>query len=510
MKKRIVSILLALVLCVGLLPVMALGAEIVASGECGAQGDNVTWTLDSEGTLTISGEGEMADFGQYSAPWSDYWPVIRKASVRDGVTRIGGGSFNYCTGLTSLTLPESIAEISVAFCGCSQLREVIYNGTETNWASISVAQRNTVLLNAQIVFSGNNEESSDSRFADVPIGSWFNNAIQWAVKEGITNGTSETTFSPSNGCTRGQVATFLWRAFGSPEPESSKTPFTDIKADDYYYTPTIWAVENEVTNGTAATSFSPERICTRGQAVTFLWRATGSPEPENQDNPFKDVQESAYYYKAVLWAVEHGITQGTDAFSFSPNHSCSRAHIVTFLYRLREDMAGEIDWKKAYLDFIESHDMDDFNMLNRYCLTYIDNDDIPELYIMYTPAAAGAVVCTFNGSVVVTQPLSRGNGISVIEKSGLLRNHGSGMNWRSDAIYTLQNHRFSRIAVGSYAVGLINEPLFSNFQWNRIAVSEEEYYNHLNAVFDTTVAIKCLESSDILFNDEVIRFLKEE
>ncbi|MBQ2468349.1 MAG: S-layer homology domain-containing protein [Clostridia bacterium] len=171
-------------------------------------------------------------------------------------------------------------------------------------------------------------------FLDMPPkGNWAHDPIDWAVAKGITTGTSSTTFSPEEGCTRGQVVTFLWRAAGQPEPTITNNPFKDVKADDYFYKAVMWAVEKEVTTGTSATAFSPDDVCTRGQIVTFLWRANGKPAPSKTSNPFKDVKSGDYFYSAVLWAVERGITLGTDATHFSPSDTCTRGQVVTFLYR---------------------------------------------------------------------------------------------------------------------------------------------------------------------------------
>ncbi len=170
-------------------------------------------------------------------------------------------------------------------------------------------------------------------FKDVKPGAYYADAVAWAVANSVTSGTSATTFSPDAGCTRGQVVTFLWRAAGSPEPTGTKNPFKDVKSDAYYYKAVLWAVENGITSGTSATTFSPEDVCTRGQIVTFLWRANGKPTPSNTSNPFKDVKSGDYFYDAVLWAVEKGITLGTDATHFSPSDTCTRGQVVTFLYR---------------------------------------------------------------------------------------------------------------------------------------------------------------------------------
>lgn len=174
--------------------------------------------------------------------------------------------------------------------------------------------------------------SGGNPFTDVAEGTYYTDAVLWAVQNGITSGTSATTFSPNAGCTRAQVVTFLWRAAGSPEPTSTNNPFTDVTGG-YYYKAVLWAVENNITSGTSATTFSPNSTCTRAQIVTFLWRFEGSPAPKTMNNPFTDVKAGAYYEKAVLWASETGVTAGTSATTFSPDATCTRAQVVTFLYR---------------------------------------------------------------------------------------------------------------------------------------------------------------------------------
>ena len=169
-------------------------------------------------------------------------------------------------------------------------------------------------------------------FVDVPSGVYYEEAVLWAVDKGITKGTDTTHFSPNGICTRAQAVTFLWRAAGSPAAKSGAMPFTDVKASSYYETAVLWAVENGITNGTTATTFSPEQNCSRAQIVTFLWRSEKSPAAGTV-NPFTDVKASAYYADAVLWAVKKDVTKGTTATTFSPNDNCTRAQIVTFLYR---------------------------------------------------------------------------------------------------------------------------------------------------------------------------------
>ena len=169
-------------------------------------------------------------------------------------------------------------------------------------------------------------------FVDVFATDYYYDAVLWAVEEGITSGTSATTFSPDASCTRGQMATFLWRAAGSPEPVSKTSPFVDVAADAYYAKAVQWAYEKGITGGTSATTFSPDDSCTRGQMATFLSRVADG-EPVSDSVMFNDVKSDAYYAKAVQWAYEQKITAGTSATTFSPDATCTRAQMVTFLYR---------------------------------------------------------------------------------------------------------------------------------------------------------------------------------
>lgn len=175
-------------------------------------------------------------------------------------------------------------------------------------------------------------EVPGTSFTDVPAGAYYEEAVGWAVEKGITKGTSDSTFTPDGVCTRAQAVTFLWRAAGSPAAKASALPFADVKAGSYYDDAVRWAVENGVTVGTSATTFSPNATCSRAQIVTFLWRAQKSPAAGSA-NPFDDVAGSAYYADAVQWAVQKDITKGTGATAFSPDANCIRAQIVTFLYR---------------------------------------------------------------------------------------------------------------------------------------------------------------------------------
>ena len=187
----------------------------------------------------------------------------------------------------------------------------------------------------EVVFMKANGNPQTGVFVDVATGSYYEDAVDWAVENGITQGTDDTHFAPDGICTRAQAVTFLWRAAGSPAPKTNTMPFTDVNAGSYYYDAVLWAVENGITKGTSDTTFSPNMICTRAQIVTFLWRSEKSPAAGTA-NPFADVKSTAYYAGAVLWAVKENITKGTTSTTFSPNADCTRAQIVTFLWRCKK------------------------------------------------------------------------------------------------------------------------------------------------------------------------------
>ena len=187
----------------------------------------------------------------------------------------------------------------------------------------------------EVIFMKANGNPQTGVFVDVATGSYYEDAVDWAVENGITKGTDDTHFSPDGICTRAQAVTFLWRAAGSPKPETRTMPFADVPAGSYYYDAVLWAVENGITEGTSDTTFSPNATCTRAQIVAFLWRSEKSPAAGSR-NPFADVKSTAYYADAVLWAVRENITKGTSSTTFSPDADCTRAQIVTFLWRCKK------------------------------------------------------------------------------------------------------------------------------------------------------------------------------
>ena len=198
--------------------------------------------------------------------------------------------------------------------------------TEKNGKYTFTMPASKVTVEAMFKAAGNNP------FTDVPAGSYYEDAVIWAVDKGITTGTSATTFNPNGICTRAQAVTFLWRAAGSPAAKSAVMPFTDVKAGSYYYDAVLWAVEQGITKGTSDTMFSPDATCTRAQIVTFLWRANGSPAVSG-NSAFTDVASDAYYAAAVTWAEKNDVTGGIGGGLFGSNNNCTRAQIVTFIYR---------------------------------------------------------------------------------------------------------------------------------------------------------------------------------
>ncbi len=175
------------------------------------------------------------------------------------------------------------------------------------------------------------DDSAKPQFTDVKAGQYFYDAVMWAANGNITAGTGPSRFSPDDTCTRAQTVTFLWRAAGSPEPDSYANQFEDVKSGSYYEKAVLWAVEQGITTGLSKTKFGPDETVSRAQVVTFLWRMAGSVKTAGSS--FDDVKDGKYYRDAVAWAVGEGITNGTSKNAFSPDAGCTRAQIVTFLYR---------------------------------------------------------------------------------------------------------------------------------------------------------------------------------
>ena len=270
---------------------------------------------------------------------------LTELKLPDSIASIGSWAFALCESLRTVIVPAGVKRIGFnAFAGCGNLNGVLIQNRDCeiygDYGTLGDSYRTTIFG-----YPGSTAESYAWRygyafksvaagsFIDVSDYAYYAGPVAWALESGITTGTAPFFFSPDSTCTRAQIVTFLWRAAGSPEPTSNVNPFTDVAEGQYYYKAVLWAVGQGITNGTSADRFSPNSGCTRGQVVTFLWRALGRPAPASAGNPFADVDLNEYYGQAVLWAVENGVTKGTSANRFSPNSTCTRAQIVTFLYR---------------------------------------------------------------------------------------------------------------------------------------------------------------------------------
>lgn len=542
MTKRIASFILVLILALGLLPFGALAdetgsAEIVASGDCSSQSnpDSVSWKLDSNGLLTISGKGYMNNYGlslSKTAPWgTDIKSVVVESGVLnvgarsfyhcdklmsvtlsesvdgignsafegctslrsidlpdsldyicdslfkgctalesvvipekvidiresafagctnltevyfpDGLKDIKSGAFEYCRKLKSVTIPDSVLfpgssifarcyslesvklsanQVGIGnytFVGCTNLKsltigknfsfageyafgldinglydsvsygavpylnDVYYAGSPAEWTNVEYCKENFQLARIHYYDTGSNHKYTDTvypasctstgriehvctcgikyteylcelghefvdnicvrcgasastdGFTDISSDKYYFDAVNWAVGNGITLGTTISTFSPNDVCTRAQIVTFLWRAAGRPVYNDGVLQFVDVPQSAYYYNAVKWAERNNITEGTDSTHFSPNATCTRAQIVTLLMRANRFTDDAPKVD-FVDVTDGSYYYKAVCWATKYGVTLGTDATHFSPNAGCTRAQVVTFLYRAKD------------------------------------------------------------------------------------------------------------------------------------------------------------------------------
>lgn len=339
----------------------------VGLGDFTANGTNYTYTLqnDSGATSTlvtaVSGKNEPVSInGQDLSTGGSATVAIPNSGTTDIVVKIGtktytltilrnsgtGGNESGSGGATSYTLTfdtnggSAISKVSrtsgttVDLTGYTPTRDgYTFDGWYSNRElTIKVT---SIKLTSNTTIYAKWTAKSDMSFTDVADKAYYRDAVEWAVENGITKGTTATTFSPNATCTRAQAVTFLWRTAGSPKPETRAMPFTDVPVGSYYYDAVLWAVENGITKGTSDTTFSPNMTCSRAQIVTFLWRSEKSPAAGTA-NPFADVKSTAYYADAVLWAVKENITKGTTSTTFSPNADCTRAQIVTFLWRCKK------------------------------------------------------------------------------------------------------------------------------------------------------------------------------
>ena len=284
------------------------------------------FTPDDDNYTTLTGEVELYHKSSSGGGWYDSYYTI-KATAGTGGSISPSGSVSVREGRDqtfTITPDKSYAVANVKIDGKSI-------GTVKSYTFENVRRTHTI----EVIFMKANGNPQTGVFVDVATGSYYEDAVDWAVGNGITQGTDDTHFSPDGICTRAQAVAFLWRAAGSPKPETRTMPFTDVPAGSYYYDAVLWAVENDITKGTSDTTFSPNMTCTRAQIVAFLWRSEKSPAAGTA-NPFADVKSAAYYADAVLWAAKEDITKGTTNTTFSPDADCTRAQIVTFLWRCKK------------------------------------------------------------------------------------------------------------------------------------------------------------------------------
>jgi hypothetical protein len=262
----------------------------------------------------ITWSSSITEIGEYALLGARY---LRRIDLPDGVTKVGDRAFEDCLNLATVSVPSALTEVGSAVFYRTQ-----YYFDPANWTGDS-------LYWGSFLVSGG---GLDNPFVDVSKESYYESSVLWAVMRGVTNGIDDTHFSPEKSCTRAEIVTFLWRAAGEPGA-SGDNPFVDVSPVACYETAVRWAVENGITTGRDATHFDPNATCTRAEAVTFLWRAAGKPTVETTQSMFTDVAAEVYYQEAVAWAVESGITNGVTETTFCPGATCTRAQIVTFLYR---------------------------------------------------------------------------------------------------------------------------------------------------------------------------------
>ena len=289
--------------------------------------------LDGENNMTVTIPTGSTGNRTYKAHWRyngsghsySYYTIKATAGAGGSISPSGNVSVREGRDRTFTITPDKGYAISNVKIDGKSI------GAVKSYTFENVRRTHTI----EVIFMKANGNPQTGVFVDVATGSYYEDAVDWAVENGITKGTDDTHFSPDGICTRAQAVTFLWRTAGSPEPKTNTMPFTDVNAGSYYYDAVLWAVENGITEGTSDTTFSPNMTCTRAQIVAFLWRSEKSPAA-GIANPFADVKSTAYYADAVLWAVKENITKGTTSTTFSPDADCTRAQIVTFLWRCKK------------------------------------------------------------------------------------------------------------------------------------------------------------------------------
>ena len=313
------------------------GVYVVTYGDVG----NVRYVFGPDTKLKIN--GEFVNYKRYEGDMSDgsdgtMWVLtdLTMTPEAGGVTPSEKYTITYTDGVDGEEIfPDQsytaeAGQPTPAFSGTPTRTGYTFAGWDREIPGTMPAENLTIRAVWEKV------PAPSSSFTDITPGAYYEKAVAWAVDNGITNGTSDTTFSPNDACNRSQLVTFLWRMAGKPKAQERNNPFTDVKEGTFYYEAVLWAAEQGITTGKTATTFCPDETCTRGQAITFLWRYAGKPAPQNQTRQFTDVAAGSFCDQAVLWAVKNGITNGKSAAIFDPTGKCTRAQAVTFLYRGRD------------------------------------------------------------------------------------------------------------------------------------------------------------------------------
>lgn len=276
-------------------------------------------------TCTVTVSNPSSSSGSHTT----YYSVNTPAKSEGGSVVVSPKSASKGSAVTVTVTPESGYQVS-------SVQAVDKDGKKLTLTDKGDGKYSFVMPGSKVEVSASfvqvQKPEEPSPYRDVSKDSYYYDAVQWASNKGITNGVADGVFAPNWICTRGQIVTFLWRSVGSPAPKTAEMPFADVAEDAYYAQAVLWAVENGITKGTSETTFSPDQTCTRAHAVAFLYRLVGSPAVTGSS--FQDVAADAYYNAAVAWAVQQGITNGTSETTFSPDETCTRAQIVTFLYRM--------------------------------------------------------------------------------------------------------------------------------------------------------------------------------